>query len=86
MMTTTVSEQKSLEKPGTPKIMNLDVDREPEVNCEGEKEAPVEIIKTKKRDVKKEKAKCKFYQPDVFKCSPDTYMYYSLISTWYIIW
>ncbi|XP_037546734.1 tubby protein homolog [Nematolebias whitei] len=56
MTATMVSEQKSLEKPGTPKIMNLDVDREPEVNCEGEKEAPVEIIKTKK-DVKKEKTK-----------------------------
>nr|XP_015818862.2 tubby-related protein 3 [Nothobranchius furzeri] len=46
-----------LEKPVTPKSMNLEVDREPEVSCDGDKEASTEVKKTKKKDLKSEKAK-----------------------------
>uniref|UniRef100_A0A3Q4I742 Si:dkey-220f10.4 n=1 Tax=Neolamprologus brichardi TaxID=32507 RepID=A0A3Q4I742_NEOBR len=45
------------EKPVVPKKMNLEIDREPEVKCEGATEAQVEGKKTKKKDVKKDKAK-----------------------------
>lgn len=45
------------EKPVTPKKMNLEIDKEPEVKCDVEKDAHVEGKKTKKKDVKKEKAK-----------------------------
>lgn len=47
------------EKPVVPKKMNLEIDREPEVKCEGANEAQVEGKKTKKKDVKKDKAKRK---------------------------
>ncbi|XP_044035581.1 tubby protein homolog isoform X2 [Siniperca chuatsi] len=44
------------EKHVTPKMMNLEIDKEPEVKCEVENDAQVEGKKTKKKDVKKEKA------------------------------
>ncbi|XP_071319478.1 tubby protein homolog isoform X2 [Trachinotus anak] len=44
-------------KPVTPKKINLDTDKEPEVMCVVEDEAQVEGKKAKKKDVKKEKAK-----------------------------
>ena len=53
------SDETPSEKPGTPKRMNLEVDREPEVILDGENEAPVEGKKTKKKDTKKEKVKRK---------------------------
>ncbi|XP_013768744.1 tubby protein [Pundamilia nyererei] len=45
------------EKPVVPKKMNLEIDREPEVKYEGANEAQAEGKKTKKKDVKKDKAK-----------------------------
>ncbi|KAM4524795.1 uncharacterized protein PAE49_000966 [Odontesthes bonariensis] len=51
------SDETSSEKPGTPKRMNLEVDREPEVILDEENEAPAEGKKTKKKDAKKEKVK-----------------------------
>uniref|UniRef100_A0A3B3V9X4 Si:dkey-220f10.4 n=1 Tax=Poecilia latipinna TaxID=48699 RepID=A0A3B3V9X4_9TELE len=45
------------EKPVTPKTMDLEVDREPEVNGKEENVAPEEVKKTKKKDVKKDKTK-----------------------------
>uniref|UniRef100_A0A3Q1D1V6 Tubby C-terminal domain-containing protein n=1 Tax=Amphiprion ocellaris TaxID=80972 RepID=A0A3Q1D1V6_AMPOC len=45
------------EKPATPKKMNLEIDKEPEVKGEDDHEANVEGKKTKKKDVKKEKNK-----------------------------
>ncbi|KAK2820228.1 hypothetical protein Q5P01_023187 [Channa striata] len=45
------------EKPATPKKMNLDIDKEPEVKCDVENDGQVEAKKTKKKDGKKEKAK-----------------------------
>ncbi|XP_008419927.1 tubby protein homolog isoform X1 [Poecilia reticulata] len=45
------------EKPVTPKRMDLEVDREPEVNGKEENVAPEEVKKTKKKDVKKDKTK-----------------------------
>ena len=47
------------EKPCYPKTMNLEVDKEPEVKCDEENDAPVEGKKIKKKDGKKEKAKRK---------------------------
>lgn len=54
-----ISDEMPLEKPITPKTMNLEVDQEPEVNGEGENVALEEEKKTKKKDVKKEKPKRK---------------------------
>lgn len=48
-----------LEKPVTLKKMNLEIDKEPEVKCDVENDAYVEGKKSKKKDVKKEKAKRK---------------------------
>ncbi|XP_022598978.1 tubby protein homolog [Seriola dumerili] len=48
-------EEMPSEKPLTPKKMNLDIDKEPEVKCVVEDDAQVEGKKTKKKDVKKEK-------------------------------
>ncbi|KAK2884906.1 tubby protein homolog [Channa argus] len=45
------------EKPVTPKKMNLEIDKEPEVKCDVENDGQVEGKKTKKKDVNKEKAK-----------------------------
>ncbi|KAM9336261.1 tubby protein homolog [Symphorus nematophorus] len=45
------------EKLATPKKMNLEIDKEPEMKHEVENNAQVEGKKTKKKDVKKEKAK-----------------------------
>ncbi|XP_030610690.1 tubby protein [Archocentrus centrarchus] len=45
------------EKPVVPKKIDLELDKEPEVKCEGDCEAQVEGKKTKKKDVKKAKAK-----------------------------
>lgn len=47
------------EKPVTPKKMNLEIDKEPEVKCDMENDAHVEGKKAKKKVVKKEKAKRK---------------------------
>ncbi|XP_041829487.1 tubby protein homolog [Melanotaenia boesemani] len=52
-----VSDEMPSEKPGTPKKINLDVDREHGVKFEGENEVPLEGKQTKKKDVKKEKTK-----------------------------
>lgn len=49
------------EKPVTPKTMDLQVDQEPEVNGKEENVAPEEAKKTKKKDVKKDKTKCKTF-------------------------
>lgn len=49
----------SPEKPVTPKKMDLEIDKDPEVTCEGENEMQVEGKKTKKKDTKKAKAKRK---------------------------
>lgn len=54
------------EKPVTPKRMNLEVDKEPEVKCEVENDAQVEGKKTKKKEGKKEKAKRKNMQTRIF--------------------
>ncbi|XP_059180842.1 tubby protein homolog isoform X2 [Centropristis striata] len=45
------------ENPGTPKKMNLEIDKEPEVKCEVEIDVQTEGKKTKKKEGKKEKAK-----------------------------
>ncbi|XP_022046578.1 tubby protein homolog [Acanthochromis polyacanthus] len=45
------------EMPATPKKMNLEIDRQPEVKGEDDHEASAEGKKTKKKDVKKEKNK-----------------------------
>ncbi|XP_034716759.1 tubby protein homolog isoform X2 [Etheostoma cragini] len=50
-------DEMSLGSPGTPKKMNLEIDKEPEVKCEVENNAQTEGKKTKKNEVKKEKAK-----------------------------
>ncbi|XP_047465039.1 tubby protein homolog isoform X2 [Mugil cephalus] len=47
----------SPENPVTPKKMDLEVDKEPEVKCEEENDIQEEGKKTKKKDVKKAKAK-----------------------------
>ncbi|XP_013863614.1 tubby protein homolog [Austrofundulus limnaeus] len=54
--TAVAAERMSQEKPGTPKTMNLEVDREPEEDREGEKRASMKEKKTKEV-VKKEKNK-----------------------------
>ncbi|XP_024862183.1 tubby protein homolog isoform X1 [Kryptolebias marmoratus] len=62
---TAASEKIFPEKPATPKTMNLEVDADPEVNREREKEAPVEEDrKTKKKDGKKEKTKLEEIKKD----------------------
>ncbi|XP_078135335.1 tubby protein homolog [Sander vitreus] len=50
-------DEMSLENPVTPKKMNLEIDKEPEVKCEVENNAQTEGKKTKRNEVKKEKAK-----------------------------
>ena len=52
--------------PNTPKKMNLEIDKEPEVKCEVENNAQGEGKKPKKKDVKKEKAKGKKMQSRIF--------------------
>lgn len=47
------------EKPVTPKKMNLEIDKEPEVKGDTENDAHVEGKKAKKKEMKKEKAKGK---------------------------
>lgn len=57
MMPTTLSDEMPSEKLVTPKRMNLDVDKEPAVKCEVEKDFQAEGKKAKKKEGKKEKAK-----------------------------
>lgn len=65
LTTTGVSEKVPLEKPGTPKTMNLEVDREPEENCEGDEKASMKEKKIEEL-VKKEKTKSKDFIDQLF--------------------
>ncbi|MEQ2300537.1 hypothetical protein AMECASPLE_026685 [Ameca splendens] len=57
MKASLVSDEMSPEKPVAPKMMDLEVDQEPEVNGQGENIADEGEKKTKKKDVKKDKPK-----------------------------
>lgn len=56
-MPTMLSDEVPSEKLVTPKKMNLDIDKEPKVKCEAEKDSQAEGKKAKKKEGKKEKAK-----------------------------
>lgn len=55
------------EKPIIPKTMNMEIDKEPELQCEVEIEAQVEGKKTKKKE-KKEQAKRKKMKSWIHPC------------------
>ncbi|TMS22496.1 Tubby protein-like protein [Larimichthys crocea] len=56
MTASTMLDEMPSEKPATPKRMNLETEKEPEVKCE-ENDAPLEGKKMKKKEMKREKAK-----------------------------
>lgn len=57
MMASLTLDERPSEMPLTPKRMDLEIDKEPEVKFEVETDAQAEGKKTKKKDMKKEKAK-----------------------------
>lgn len=71
MMPTTLSDEMPSEKLVTPKRMNLDIDKEPTVKCEVEKDFQAEGKKAKKKEGKKEKAKRETTQNDMLYSNVD---------------
>lgn len=69
MTATMTLDEMSSEKPVTSKRMNLEIDKEPEVMCEVEKDSQLEGKRTKNKEVKKEKAKRENMQSKMVYCT-----------------